>query len=111
VVGGLAGRGGRAIVNPGRSDEREIAALSDGTILKRGDVFRIETVGGGGWGHPFDREPEAVRADVLGRMVSLASARDDYGVVLTGDDLRIDLDATRELRSARAAREKEAAAA
>ena len=34
------------------------ARLSDGTIVRRGDVVRIETGGGGGWGHPFDREPE-----------------------------------------------------
>ncbi|BAI96714.1 methylhydantoinase [Sphingobium sp. TA15] len=102
VLGGMPGRGGRAVVNPGRSDERMIEALSDGTVLKRGDVFRIETVGGGGWGNPLERSPEHVRADVLGRFISSASARDDYGVVLTGADLHIDYDATNELRSSSA---------
>lgn len=98
VVGGLPGRGGRAVVNPGRPDEREIAALSDGTILKRGDVFRIETVGGGGWGDPFEREAERVRDDVLAGFVSRASAHEDYGVVLT-DALSIDEQATAALRA------------
>ena len=102
VAGGLPGRGGRAVVNPGRPDEREIEALSDGTVLRRGDVFRIETVGGGGVGDPFDREPEKVRSDALGLFISPASARDDYGVVLTGNDLSIDLEATNALRSSRA---------
>jgi N-methylhydantoinase B len=101
VAGGMSGRGGRAIVNPGRADEREIEALSDGTVLRRGDVFRIETVGGGGVGDPFDREPEKVRSDALGLFISPASARADYGVALTGDDLSIDLEATNALRSSR----------
>ena len=38
----------------------------------RGDVVRIETGGGGGWGHPFDREPERVLADVPDGFVSRA---------------------------------------
>ena len=103
VAGGQHGRGGRAVVNPGRPDERELGAVSDGTILRRGDVFRIETVGGGGWGDPLEREPERVRADALGGFISVGSARDDYGVVLSGDDLQIEHDATRKLRSDAAA--------
>ena len=43
------------------------APLSDGNIVQRGDVVRIETGGGGGWGHPFDREPERVLDDVRER--------------------------------------------
>jgi hypothetical protein len=46
---------------------------------------RIETGGGGGWGHPFDRESERVLADVCGGFVSRASAEEHYGVVLAGD--------------------------
>jgi len=99
VRGGLNGRAGRAVVNPGRNDEREVPAISDSTILRRGDVLRLETGGGGGWGHPFDREPETVLADVLGGMVSRASAERDYGVVLRGD--AIDAAATRERRRER----------
>ena len=30
-------------------------------MVKRGDLVRVETGGGGGWGHPFDREPTASR--------------------------------------------------
>ena len=78
--------------------------LSDGNIVRRGDVLRIETGGGGGWGHPFDREPERVLADVRGGFVSRASAEEDYGVVLTDDGLPIDAAAT----AARRARRPEA---
>lgn len=101
ISGGKMGGTGRCIVNPGRPDERILAPIADGTVLQRGDVFRMETGGGGGWGHPFDREPERVRADVLGGFVSPASARDDYGVVLSGPTHTVDLHATRKLRDKR----------
>ena len=52
------------MVNPGTNHERVLAPLSDGNVLKRGDVLRIETGGGGGYGHPFDRPPEMVAEDV-----------------------------------------------
>ena len=99
VNGGMNGGPGRCLINPGRPDERRLPAMSDGVILKRGDVFRIETGGGGGWGHPFDREAERVHLDVLGGFVSPDSARRDYGVVLVGERLDLDVEATRRLRA------------
>ncbi|MFL5212166.1 MAG: hydantoinase B/oxoprolinase family protein [Microvirga sp.] len=100
VAGGHAAGSGRCVVNPGRSDERVLKPLSDGNIVFRGDVVRVETGGGGGWGHPFDREPERVLADVQTGFVSRAKAEEDYGVVLTRD-IAVDAAATRERRSAR----------
>ena len=99
TAGGQCGRPGRIVINPGRDDERVLGPMNDGLILKQGDILRIETGGGGGWGHPFDREPERVRDDVLDGVVSAASAHDDYGVMLTGPDLEVDLTATASLRS------------
>ncbi len=46
--GGMCGGVGRAWVNRGMPDERELPPLSDGHKLKRGDILRIETGGGGG---------------------------------------------------------------
>ncbi|MFL5214989.1 MAG: hydantoinase B/oxoprolinase family protein [Microvirga sp.] len=100
VAGGHAAGSGRCVVNPGRADERVLKPLSDGNIVFRGDVVRVETGGGGGWGHPFDREPERVLADVQTGFVSRAKAEEDYGVVLTRD-IAVDAAATRERRSAR----------
>jgi N-methylhydantoinase B len=94
VAGGRAAGTGRCIVNPGRPDERVLRPLSDGNIVTRGDVVRIETGGGGGWGHPFDREPERVQADVLGGFVGSASAAEHYGVVLGDDGRSLDIAAT-----------------
>jgi N-methylhydantoinase B len=86
-------------VNPGRPDERRLAPMSDGNVLRRGDVLRLATSGGGGWGHPFDRPLERVRRDVLGGVVSVEAARDDYGVVI--DEVgTIDGSASQALRDA-----------
>ena len=72
VAGGQPRGTGRCVVNPGRHGRARPAPLSDGNIVRRGDIVRIETGGGGGWGHPFDREPERVLADVRGGFVSRA---------------------------------------
>ena len=85
VAGGQSGRGGRCVINPGRADERAVVPMSDGTILRKGDVLRIETGGGGGHGHPFDRAPLQVQRDVRGGFVSRESAREDYGVAIRND--------------------------
>jgi N-methylhydantoinase B len=103
VSGGQAAGTGRCVVNPGRPDERLLRPLSDGNIVKRGDVVRVETGGGGGWGHPFDREPERVLADVRGGFVGRSSAEKDYGVVLTGDGFEVDLAGTAKRRAQRPA--------
>ncbi|HKG24402.1 MAG TPA: hypothetical protein VKB09_02090, partial [Thermomicrobiales bacterium] len=57
--------------------------------------------GGGGYGDPFRREPQAVLTDVRNGWVSADAARAEYGVVLIdmGDDYQIDEAATEGLRS------------
>ena len=87
VNGGLAGRGGRILLNPGTDRERDLKTMSDGNRLVAGDLVRIMTPGGGGWGAPIERPAAQVRDDVLDGIVSRESARDDYGVVLDGDTL------------------------
>jgi N-methylhydantoinase B len=95
----MSGGSGSALLNPGTKDERRIAPLSDGTRVKRGDVLRIETGGGGGHGHPFDRPAEAVLEDVRGGFVSVGAARRLYGVAIR--DEAVDEPATAALRSDR----------
>src|SRR5262249_19354577 len=47
-----------------------------------GDVLAVTQGGGGGYGDPFDRDPELVAADVVDGYVSLKRAQTDYGVML-----------------------------
>ena len=97
--GGHAGRPGRVVVNPDTPGERDIATMSDGSRLMEGDLLRIITPGGGGWGHPCDRPAESVRDDVLDGFVSVKAAEQLYGVVLCNG--AIDHAATRERRATR----------
>jgi len=90
VNGGHSGRPGRIVVNPGAPEERALKPLSDNNRLRQGDLLRVITSGGGGWGHPFDRPAAKVREDVLDGFVSPASALKDYGVVLEPQTLEVD---------------------
>ncbi len=97
--GGMCGGVGRVWINRGKPDERELPPLSDGHKLKRGDILRIETGGGGGRGHPYDRPPEDVLEDVQGGFVGEQAARALYGVVIRAD--AVDQRATEALRAHR----------
>ena len=101
VNGGNAGGSGSVLVNPGTPQERELRPLSDQNLLQRGDLLRIKTSGGGGWGSALDRPAEEVRDDVLDGFVSGASALADYGVVLRNEDTDVDVAATEAQRSSR----------
>lgn len=82
AAGALPGGAGRAVVNPGRPDERLLRPLSDGNVLRHGDVLRIETGGGGGRGDPHARPAADVARDVADGFVSPEAALRDYGVAL-----------------------------
>jgi N-methylhydantoinase B len=105
VNGGLAGRPFQVTVDPGGPREREVDALADAEPVRAGEVIRIRTTGGGGWGDPLEREPDLVVRDVVWQKVSPEAALADYGVVLTGspdsDDLSYDAEATAAERAAR----------
>ena len=87
VAGGIGGGSGRAVVNPGTANQRVLAPLSDGNLLVRGDILLLETGGGGGRGHPFDRPAETVLGDVLDGFVSPEAATAQYGVVIAAGDV------------------------
>ena len=90
VAGGMAAGSGRCVVNPGRPDERQLAPLSDGNIVRRGDVIRIETGGGGGHRHPLDPEPPPGLDDVVCGFLGRQSAPRDFGVILRSGLLEVD---------------------
>ncbi|WP_193611964.1 hydantoinase B/oxoprolinase family protein [Nocardioides lijunqiniae] len=105
VRGGLAGQPFSVVIDPGGPAEREVDALADAEPVRAGEVIRIRTTGGGGWGDPLERDPALVARDVRWHKVSPEAALTAYGVVLTGegDDLGFDVEATAAERSSRPA--------
>lgn len=66
--------------------------------LEPGDLQYVRFMGGGGYGDPIDRDPEAVLADVRLGLVSADAAEAIYGVCLAADGERVEERATRARR-------------
>jgi N-methylhydantoinase B len=94
LYGGGAGRPSMNYLNP---DSHPAPLPSKLTMtMKKGDLFRHEVAGAGGWGDPLERDAQAVLADVRNEFVSAAAAREDYGVVIARG--KVDEAATAALR-------------
>ena len=68
------------------------------TFCEPGDRISFVSAGGGGYGDPFERDPEAVKRDVKYGYVSIEKAKQDYGVIIEPGSLKLDLTATLKLR-------------
>lgn len=99
LSGGQPGQPSRNVLNPETPAERPLPGKFNLT-LHRGDVYRHELAGAGGWGDPFARDPLSVLRDVRNGLVSLESARRDYGVAIDTATWTIDGEETARLRSA-----------
>ena len=90
--------------SPGQPSENYLNPDTDGQLLpskltmtiRKGDVFRHVLAGGGGWGDPLERDPQAVLRDVRNEFLSAARAKADYGVIVDTTTWRVDEAATRE---------------
>ncbi|MFO0997845.1 MAG: hydantoinase B/oxoprolinase family protein [Alphaproteobacteria bacterium] len=78
VAGGKPGASAVSTIH--RADGRlETVPSKIETILRKGDRLVVETAGGGGYGDPRKRDPEAVRRDIASGKVTPEAARRDYG--------------------------------
>ncbi len=77
----------------GHDGQRGQVSLGSGAIMQAkgqqsipaNDRLILEMPGGGGLGHPHDRPAGRVAQDLADELVSVESARDDYGVVVNPD--------------------------
>jgi N-methylhydantoinase B len=108
IAGGLAGEPNRLTLRADSDDPYVVQHTADWVPMEAGDVVEYRYGGGGGWGDPLDREPQAVLDDVLDEYVSVEGAERDYAVVLTGSladlTLAVDEPATEALRAERRSR-------
>lgn len=80
--GGECGSRAEIILNPGTAQERDIGKL-EVLEMKQGDILRMTTASGGGFGPAFERDPLDVQDDVANGFVSEEQARSRYGVAIT----------------------------
>jgi N-methylhydantoinase B len=101
VKGGKAGMPFSVTIDVGGPDEREVDALANAEPVKAGEVIRIRTTGGGGWGDPLDRPYDEVERDLRWGKVSFEGAHAAYGVVATGttDEPVVDVEASDAMRA------------
>ncbi|HOP85463.1 MAG TPA: hydantoinase B/oxoprolinase family protein [Syntrophorhabdaceae bacterium] len=92
LFGGKPGRKGQFLVNNKPGNPYGL------TQLKPGDVVTIDAPGGGGYGNPFERDPEMVLNDVIEGYISIESAKNDYGVIINPSTLEINWEETRKIR-------------
>jgi N-methylhydantoinase B len=98
IAGGGPGDPNHIVLNPGT--ECESRQGGGYNRLEAGEVLLNNTGGGGGYGHPFDREPERVARDVRNGFVSVEAAAAVYGVSVDPMTFTVDDDRTAELRAA-----------
>jgi N-methylhydantoinase B len=99
IFGGMDGRKAFYILNPDEQSEQATELSSKCVVeLKPGDTVSFQTPGGGGYGSPYEREPNAVLRDVVGGKVNVQRAHDLYGVVIDPESISVDETATANTR-------------
>ena len=101
LFNGKNGKPSKNILNPDSKHKILPVLMTEVETLNRGDVFRHIMAGGGGYGDPLKRTPELVLKDVIEEKVTIAGAREDYGVVIIkkAEEFIIDSIATKKLRT------------
>ena len=96
VIGGLPGARSRKWLERADGSREVLASKCDHVRIEKGDLLHYVTWGGGGWGDPFERDPDLVALEVLRGLVTTAGAR-RYGVVIGSDGI-VDAAGTASLR-------------
>lgn len=82
--GGEKGLLGTTVVNPGRPDERSIGKISV-LEMSRGDVVRLTSPTGGGFGNPIERSTSEVAREIESGMLTPDRAAEVYAVAFTAE--------------------------
>ncbi len=97
--GGDGGKNTVTVRRGGQSYTPEHLSKDQDIPIQPGDIVAVGTPGGGGFGNPFERDPDAVLQDVRRGYYTVDQALALFGVVLMGDLSSIDSDATSSARA------------
>jgi N-methylhydantoinase B len=71
-----------------------------------GTIYYQEAGGGGGYGDPRQRPTDQVRKEVRNSIISVKSAKEDYGVVIDPETFAVDMEGTKALRGVKSDKKK-----
>ncbi|WNS76227.1 hydantoinase B/oxoprolinase family protein [Bacillus sp. DTU_2020_1000418_1_SI_GHA_SEK_038] len=99
--GGYSGStGSLRIREKGTGELVQLPSKLPNRTVKMGDTIQLAGPGGGGYGNPFERDPEKVLGDYLDGFILKENALKDYGVVIT-DTGEVDYEQTYERRKSK----------
>ena len=101
LAGGQPGALSENLWNPGTQDKQLPRQTHMHLDVQPGDRLHHVVSGSGGHGDPWARDPGKVFVDVEDEKVSIAGAREQYGVVIDTDPLSVNWEHTRQLRQTR----------
>ena len=87
VLGGGPGAPSRQRLVRAGGDIETLPSKITNLSIRAGDLIEMEQPGGGGYGDPTTREPQAVLDDLLDEKISAESARDVYGLVVVNGEV------------------------
>jgi len=111
LAGGQPGGLSENLWNPDTEDKQLQRQTHIHLDVRPGDRLHHVVSGSGGHGAPWTRDPGKVFADVKDEKVSIAGAREQYGVVIDTDPLTVNWEQTKQLRETRQASGQVVAAA
>lgn len=100
LFGGRDGLNASLVRNPGTQGQEHWPSKITAYPLQAGDSLEITTPSAGGYGNPFERDPDAVLNDVRDGFTSLERADHEYGVVIDSEHWSVDVERTRARRAA-----------
>ncbi|KAF2163831.1 hypothetical protein M409DRAFT_68373 [Zasmidium cellare ATCC 36951] len=100
VRGGKPGaRSTKALIRVKDGSRTLLPSKCDHVKVSPGDLLEWQTWGGGGLGDPLTRPAETVALEVRRRLVTIAGAKENYGVIIQPETLEVDVAATETLRA------------
>ena len=99
VVGGQAAQGPEVDIFFPDGTQTKNLYKANYLPVPKGTLITTKTGGGGGYGNPFERDPEHLLIDIKEGYLTRQHVKERYGVVVNEDD-SIDQDATNNLRGA-----------
>jgi N-methylhydantoinase B len=98
VKGGKSAKPPIIIVKDNFGEKKAELLKTNGFQLRKGWKVPTYSGGGGGYGDPYEREPDRVLNDYVNEYISQEHAQKEYGVVIA-ESGNIDYEATKKLRN------------